>query len=40
MDTELVEDPHNCWYAIRQRRAWWEEMVAKLVEEHGEINLC
>jgi len=30
MDAEFVEDPDD----------WWEHMVAKLVEEHGEINLC
>lgn len=40
MDTELVEDPDDDRYAIGKRRAWWEHMVAKLVEGHGEINLC
>jgi hypothetical protein len=40
MDRELVEDPDDDRYAIGQKRAWWEDMVAKLMEEHGEINLC
>lgn len=40
MDTELVENPDDDRYPIGQRRAWWEVMVAKLMEEYGEINLC
>jgi hypothetical protein len=40
MDTGLVEGPDDDQQAIGQKQAWWEDMVAKLMEEYGEINLC
>ncbi|KAG7288721.1 hypothetical protein NEMBOFW57_005077 [Staphylotrichum longicolle] len=39
LDNELVEEPYDEDQPIGQRRAWWEEMVAKLVEESGVLSL-
>ncbi len=39
LDNDMVEEPYDEDQPIGQRRAWWEEMVAKLVEESGVLSL-
>jgi hypothetical protein len=39
LDASRVEEPYDEEQPVIQRRAWWEEMVAKLVEESGVLSL-
>jgi hypothetical protein len=40
IDMELVDDPDDDDIPIWQKQPWWENMVAKLTEEYGLLNLA
>ncbi|KAL1835889.1 hypothetical protein VTJ49DRAFT_5910 [Mycothermus thermophilus] len=39
LDNELEEEPYDEDLPIGERQAWWEDMVAKLVEQSGVLSL-